>query len=547
MSNLLFSLIAFAFVLAGPQTTISQPVAHSGLPQMTAEKWREDLRFLAAEMPRVHKNLFHKISKDDFEKAVAHLDARIPSLADHEVGIEIMKLVAMVGDGHTGVYSAPITSPNGVYPVRFYLYEDGLFVQRAAPEFKNIIGGKVIRIGDVSATEAIERVSSIVWHDNEMGIKNAGPFFLSSPQVLHALKISSSLEKVSLTVSVDGNERTADLRPTAKREDILIASTVLVDSYALNTTKPLWMKDPANNFWYEYLPGLKILYVQFNAVQNKPDETVEAFFKRVFEYAEKNPVEKLVFDLRTNGGGNNYLNLPITIGSIKSRLNLPGKFFVIIGRETFSAAQNTVNELEKYTNAVFVGEPTAANPNHFGDARPITLPNSMLVIQASTLWWQDMDERDRRRWKAPDVAAEMTSKLYRAGRDPAMEAIINYRTEQNLNEIVEEQRAKQNVPEFIKKYRAFKSNPAHKYAQTEATINRVGYFLLNANRTDDAIEIFKLNVEAYPQSANVYDSLAEAYEKKGDKQKALENYHKALSVDPNFRSSAEAVKRLNAN
>jgi len=54
----------------------------------------------------------------------------------------------------------------------------------------------------------------------------------------------------------------------------------------------------------------------------------------------------------------------------------------------------------------------------------------------------------------------------------------------------------------------------------------------------------KLNVEAYPQSANVYDSLAEAYLLSGDKDKAIENYRRALAIDPKMESARQALKQL---
>jgi tetratricopeptide (TPR) repeat protein len=251
-----------------------------------------------------------------------------------------------------------------------------------------------------------------------------------------------------------------------------------------------------------------------------------------------------VLDIRSNGGGNNYLNLPITLGMIKSRVNKRGNLFVIIGRETFSAAQNTVNELEKYTNAIFVGEPTAANPNHFGDARNVVLPNSKISIQASTLWWQDLDPRDNRKWTAPQIAAELTSADYKANIDPAMNAILKFVPGKNLSEMLTDALAAGGFAEAARRYRAFREDPAHAYLETEADINRLGYELIGRNRLDDAIEIFKLNVDAYPRSANVYDSLAEAYLKKGDKELAIKFYSKAVEIDPNFASSVEALRQL---
>jgi tetratricopeptide (TPR) repeat protein len=95
-----------------------------------------------------------------------------------------------------------------------------------------------------------------------------------------------------------------------------------------------------------------------------------------------------------------------------------------------------------------------------------------------------------------------------------------------------------------KAYRAFRDDPAHAYLETETDMNRLGYDLLRANKTEEAIEIFRLNVEAYPRSANTYDSLAEAYLKAGNREQAIKYYSKALEVDPKFSSSLEALRQL---
>lgn len=78
----------------------------------------------------------------------------------------------------------------------------------------------------------------------------------------------------------------------------------------------------------------------------------------------------------------------------------------------------------------------------------------------------------------------------------------------------------------------------------ERTINTLGYQLLRIKKLKEAIEIFRLNVEAYPKSANTYDSLAEAYMANGNKELAFEYYKKALEVDPKYPNAEYATEFL---
>ena len=60
----------------------------------------------------------------------------------------------------------------------------------------------------------------------------------------------------------------------------------------------------------------------------------------------------------------------------------------------------------------------------------------------------------------------------------------------------------------------------------------------------ETIEIFKLNVEVYPQSANVYDSLGEAYMMNGDKELAIRSYQRAVELNPQNNNAIEMLKKL---
>jgi tetratricopeptide (TPR) repeat protein len=516
--------------------------AQNTAPKLTVAEWQADVRFLGDELAKRHRNAFHRLKQADYEAAVKQLYDRVPQLTEDEIIVGMMKIVAMVKDGHTNIVARPYFR-SGIFPVKFYMFSDGLFIQKAAPEYAEIVGARVLKIGNLSAEEAFKTVGQAAFADNEMGVKNMTPVWLAVPEILAGFKVIDDKQKLNLTVEVGGKQKSVEIRPTGNLENLFAPPSNWIDA-APQANQALYLKDPENTYWFEYLKDRKTVYVQHNGIADKQDEPVADFYKRVLAFVDANPVETFVMDIRFNGGGNNFLNRAVVIDLIKSKINRRGKFFVITGRGTFSAAQNLTNLLERYTEAIFVGEPTAAHPNHYGDNRPFTLPNSKLTVRASTLWWQDLDPRDERFWTAPEIAAETSSEDYRRNFDPAMDAILNYKPGTSIAELVAEAAASRDISIFIKKYRDFKANPQRKYVSTESTINQLGYTLLTAKRVDDAIEVFKLNVEYYPNSVNVYDSLGDAYQAARRKEDAIKAYEKALSIDPNYASSLENLRKL---
>ena len=512
-------------------------------PTLSSAQWQADLQFLSENMQRQHPNPFRRVPKADFDSAVKTLNDRIPSASVEEILAGFMRIVAMVKDGHTGMFPAEYFR-SGVFPVRFYLFEDGLYIQKAAPQYAALAGAKVIKIGNLNAMDAYKRVSALAAADNEMGVRENAPLFLSIPEMLIGTGIIESKQDLKLVLETGGKQQTTNLKPAYSVNDLIRTPADWTDAAA---KKPLYLQHTDDNYWFEYLKDDKIVYVQQNAVVNKQDETVAAFYERVIKFIDANPVDKLVIDLRRNDGGNNGLNRPVVISLIKSKINERGKLFVITGRMTFSAAQNFVNEIEKYTNATFVGEPTAGRPNHYGDGRSVTLPNSRLNIQISTLYWQDMDPRDNRQWTAPQVAAPLTATDYSKGGDPALQAIIKYKPQRSLREIAMELFQANDLKSFRAKALEFKNNPMNVYQSIEADINTFGYRLVNMKKMDEAIDMFKLNTELYPGSANAFDSLGEAYANQGNREEAIKSYEKALKIDPAFASSVEALRKLKGN
>lgn len=101
------------------------------------------------------------------------------------------------------------------------------------------------------------------------------------------------------------------------------------------------------------------------------------------------------------------------------------------------------------------------------------------------------------------------------------------------------------VASAVAQYRALKAGKtANEYDFAETELNQLGYQLLQTKKITEAIEIFKLNVEMYPQSSNVYDSLGEAYMAHGDKELSIANYKKSLELDPKNTGATAKLAEL---
>jgi Flp pilus assembly protein TadD len=100
------------------------------------------------------------------------------------------------------------------------------------------------------------------------------------------------------------------------------------------------------------------------------------------------------------------------------------------------------------------------------------------------------------------------------------------------------------LAEAVEGYKKTKKEKPLNAAVQEVRLNDLGYSLLQDKRVADAIAVFKVNVELYPQSSNVYDSLGEAYLANGDKELAAINYKKSVELDPHNQNAANILKKL---
>lgn len=388
------------------------PCVHA---QSDAAAWSRDLDLLENELPKRHVNLFFKMSRDEYRVAIERLRSRLPRLSDDERYVETAKILATVGDAHTGLSMPP---PTTALPFMVYRFREGLFIVNTTEPYAALLYGQVTHVNGRPIAEVENAIGSMVAHDNDAAVWLALGRLTALTGVLHGLGLIADTSGASLTVKkADGATTTVTMGAVsmAQRPRFLVQS-------GQAASLPLYRRSANRFYWQEYLPDTSILYVKYNSCREMKEQSFSDFTREVFDRVDKSPGVRLVVDLRNNGGGDarvfapfmDELNRRPTIGE-------SGRLAVVVGRQTFSSAVSHAVALKQRAKAVIVGEPTAGRPNHFGELGWLDLPGTGLKVSYSTRYFRESPNDTPT--VEPDIKVDQTVAAYIANRDPVLERI----------------------------------------------------------------------------------------------------------------------------
>jgi len=379
-------------------------------------KWKKDLNYLQEALPKKHANLFFKVSEEQFNRQIDALRNSVDNLNDDEIIDGMYKIAASVGDGHTKIKRDFLKK----YPLQFYYFKDGVYVINTIGEYKEALYSKLIKINGQDIKSIEDKISPLIAKENEQSIKKALPGYLSIPEIVHGVKIVDSIDG-EVTFTFENRE--------GKKFDLNVAS---IDSkenidYIINgeydESYPLYMQNPTSNYWYKYLENDKTLYLKYNqCLEINKDGKISDFNNEILDFINNNSVDKFVIDMRDNGGGGQDRLDAIIQGIKNNEINNKNKFFVIVGRNTFSAAIGDVVKWRKETNATFIGQETSGKLNHYGSWDTFALPNSKLTVQYSTMYVNNGDDESDS--FIPDKTIEISIDDYVNKKDPILDYIL---------------------------------------------------------------------------------------------------------------------------
>lgn len=411
-------------------------------PRDRVEAWQQDLDAMLTRFLRYDRS-YSASAQTAFRERIASLRQLLGSKSEQEILVELARTVALSGNAHTRLYLIRNRTEVRRLPIRVWWFQDRLHIIRAAEEHLDLLGCRILKIGakDVAAANALVRG---IKAGNDSWQRYMSAYFLTSPDVLFGAGVIPSAEQVALRVSCGNKSRAAllvalplrkasapveawwDLAPAYRDPNATFVSALQPEN------APRYLRKPQENYWFEYIPGLRAIYVQYNRSQEmREGMSMNQFKDSLLQSIEERKPDALIFDLRFNTGGNLEVGTPLMKALAEKLHNVP--VFVLTGRATFSAGITHVVQLKQWTRATIAGEPVGDELDMWAEGGNLLLPNSKLTAHYSNGFhsYSRREYPDRRPYLldldvdsvSPDIAVEPTWADYVQGKDPVFEAV----------------------------------------------------------------------------------------------------------------------------
>ena len=414
---IIFSIVLVLALLVAKELGVfrPKPAAHP-IPAETRDgRWEQDVDYFASQLPRLHFDLFAKLSETEFVATTDELRENIPQLSDQAIQMEFARIVTSIGDGHTqigGWLDAP-----GVAPIRLRWFSDGLFIVRASEDHEAAYGAEVLGIGGNDLSQVMAAVSELVPADNEPYMRRRAARLLRLLPLFHELGFTAHPDTAVFTIATTSGDTVEQVFVTQADSSIVWAEPSFDQS-------PLYLQRQNESYWFEYLAESSTVFFKYNRCRGR--EGFRDLAEEVRALIDTGSVDRMVIDFRGNGGGNSMIFDFYLLRHIKKIESLrdEGRLYSVIDVATFSSAVLNSIKLERQTNAITVGEPTGGKPNHFGEVKSFSLPNSGMDIYYSSKYFEAFPELGDAPYFEPEEYIPLSSSDYFSGRDPVMEWIL---------------------------------------------------------------------------------------------------------------------------
>jgi hypothetical protein len=426
--------------------------AAAGAEPLTKDAVVQDLRYFRDVWASKEK----AYTPEARARMLAFIDARIAGarpMERWELALIFAEAQAMSGNNHTDSGYPYAEGLFRTLPISFWDFPEGFVVTRAHPDFRRLLGARIVSIGGVPAPEAARRVGRYV-SGTAQRRKYVTPTWLTRLEVLASAGLANADSSAFELVLADGSRETVNLgaAPTpdpAGRSETWRSSMVpgkgpnpwphVLD--AVPEVPPF--AAPPDELTARRLYGGKVLVVRSTSLSpytDNPAAVVGKAYDIVDEVVKSGTIPKdVVVDLRYNGGGN-FLNIVDFATELTGLVGEDGRVWVITGRTTNSAAIvfTALLKANGKGRTKIVGEEVSDNLTFWSEGGRLEAPASKLRLSYTDGyhdWAHGCTDLARCYWPvvfhgvavgtlSPDVPVETTFAEYAAGKDPAMDRIL---------------------------------------------------------------------------------------------------------------------------
>ena len=402
----MFRMASIALLAAcGSAPSLPSPMTASTVVGRDFEAWASVIRSR-------HPNLSFKLPRADFDQMVQSLKSDEATLGETAFLARWWRIVSAIGDEHTWVHMPELGL---MLPVRTRRFPDGLYVVDTDAANADLLGSRVDDIAGIDALQFQERLRPYVTSSVE-------PFFrVTSAELLwSALKLWQGAGLLP-----EANQYTLKF---TKADGSTVQRTLHTTMTAPPTHVSTLLRDeaPAQNYFMRELTPQHVVYVRYRRCVDMPAHRWSTFANEIIAALEHTANQKLVLDLRGNGGGDSRLIQPLLDWLSSSSYNTKERLVVLIDAGVFSSALLNAVTLRSALNGTLVGDDAGQALSHYGEVVVFSLPsgrqayNSTKRFDVGPVGTSDPFHAPLE----PDVRIVETIADFRAGNDPVLTEVL---------------------------------------------------------------------------------------------------------------------------
>lgn len=415
----------------------------------------DDLDFLK-KLPDIDRS-FSEEALAKFYQSIERLEQQVEELTDTEFLLGIAQAVALADNGHTGASRHGLLRGKNRLPIRFFWFGDELHIVRTTTEYKQLLGAKVLYIGDYSVNEATE-ISSQYFGGPSQWRRYLSTSLLESPELVNAMGISADENSLKIALETPNGVSTTQVLQAlsdAQSSNLAASSWRVLSRDKLNGEDSDWVSigddwhDQPIRFasadqphLFKWIADKESAYIRFDLLMSYDGHDIDHYWEKVETELKNQSLEFIILDLRNSPGGD-YTTTVDHIAKLPSYLKDEGKLYVATSNATFSAAivSTSVAKFHGQGKTVIIGERVGDRDQFWAEGGfPFKLPHSGLRISFATGFhdWVNgctgkhpycfslnaeienpIDSLD------PDVELSYRFEDYKAGKNPVLEYAVS--------------------------------------------------------------------------------------------------------------------------